>query len=186
MALIGDTWLSAPMIPRLCAITGCHRTTVLRWLQKRALPPAAARLLELVLSGRLQRIHAAWDGWRLDPLTGELVTPTGARLQAPDIISLPLRYQEIAALRRRLAELADVQAVDLEARREWSDARDRLLGALVDLDLLDPARDSQFSRGHYSARGAGALRSLPQKKIAVALIRAAPAAENSKPHGRSK
>lgn len=104
MALIGDVWLSPAMLPALCRLVDAHRTTARRWYERRRLPAAVYRLLEIAWHGRIERIHAAWSGWNINPRTGELVTPDGWTLTAGELAAVPLRYQELAALRAQLLE----------------------------------------------------------------------------------
>lgn len=141
------------MLPALMRLTAAHRTTAARWCKRQRLPRAVALLIELVWFGRLERIHVAWTGWRLDAASGALITPAGEPLTPGELIALPLRYQEIRALRRRLDELAHVAAHDRENREHWRGARDRLITALTDLGILEQPLPAQFRRGRYGGGG---------------------------------
>lgn len=103
--LIDDVWISPSMVGEVSDLCGVHRTTVARWLQRRELPRLAHKVLNLVLHGRLQEIHPAWAGWSIDHKSGELVTPLGRSVTAPEILAMQLRYQHIAALEVELREL---------------------------------------------------------------------------------
>lgn len=105
--LIGDVWISPPMVPELSERTGVHRTTVQRWLTKEKIPEAMYQLLDLLLNGSIARIHGAWYGWRIDAGSGELITATGWRITAGEILAIPLRYQHLAALKVQNAELRE-------------------------------------------------------------------------------
>ena len=48
--LIGDVWISPPMVPELSERTGVHRTTVQRWLKTKKIPEAMYQLLDLLLN----------------------------------------------------------------------------------------------------------------------------------------
>ena len=43
--LIGDVWISPPMIADISEVTGVNRTTVARWMKRRQLPPTVYRYL---------------------------------------------------------------------------------------------------------------------------------------------
>lgn len=79
-----------------------HRSTVSRWRARRAFPPALERLAELELEGRLELIHEAWNGWRIDARSGELVAPGGERYRAAELAALPIRAQLLHELERRV------------------------------------------------------------------------------------
>ena len=105
---IEGIWITARDIPALCELTGCHRTTVARWLDKGELPPPVQALLDLIYNGNLERVHPAWKGWRVNPRTGALTSPLDTRnrgLKPAEILAWPLRYQHIAALQAELREL---------------------------------------------------------------------------------
>lgn len=67
-------------------------------------PKATYVLLDLLLNGSVGRIHPAWEGWSIDPKSGDLVTPLGWSLRATEVLANPLRYQELAAVKVELAE----------------------------------------------------------------------------------
>lgn len=79
-----------------------HRSTVARWRARRAYPPALERLAELELYGRLELIHDAWTGFRIDARNGDLIMPGGERYRAGELLALPLRAQHVAELERQL------------------------------------------------------------------------------------
>ena len=87
-----DTWVMER--------TGKHRTTVYRWRQDGRFPPELERLAELELEGQLALIHDKWQGWKIDPRTGELVTPGGDRFMPAELVALPVQYQRLTELTR--------------------------------------------------------------------------------------
>lgn len=91
---VTDDWLQSR--------AGVHRSTVARWRATRRYPPAVARLAEIEAHGRLELIHAHWDGWRIDSHRGELVSPQGARYTPGAIMALGLRSQQVVALQQAL------------------------------------------------------------------------------------
>ena len=104
--LIGDVWISPPMVDALCKQLGVHRTTVQRWLRKKTIPNAMYVLLDLLHNGSLARIHRAWDGWKLCPRDGVLIPPNGSRPFAPGhLYAMQLNYQRISALKSENREL---------------------------------------------------------------------------------
>ena len=106
--LIGDVWISPPMVRELSELTGVHRTTVQRWLKKKQLPEAIYLLLDLLHNGSLARIHRDWEGWTLCPRTGELVPPNDSRPFAPGhLFAMQLNYQLIASLKSENRALRD-------------------------------------------------------------------------------
>ena len=103
------------MVPELSERTGVHRTTVQRWLKTKKMPKAMYQLLDLLLNGSIARIHGAWSDWKIDASSGDLITATGWRIAAGEILAMPLRYQYIAALegdvRELKKQLRDLQTV---------------------------------------------------------------------------
>ena len=102
--LIGDVWISPPMVAELSERTGVHRTTVQRWLRNRKIPKATYQLLDLLQNGSIARIHRAWSGWLIDRKSGHLVAPTGLEISAGEILAIPWRYQQLAAAQCELRE----------------------------------------------------------------------------------
>ena len=104
--LIGDVWISPPMVAELSELTGVHRTTVQRWLRTKTIPKATYLLLDLLHNGSLARIHPAWCGWRLCRRTGRLIAPNDDRPLLPGhLFAMQLNYQRIAALEGDVREL---------------------------------------------------------------------------------
>ena len=83
--------------PRLCALTGCAPRTARRWLRQ-GYPPTIAALLRLKLEPDLGDLCPGWAGFRL--IRGHLVTPDGAEVRPGEVVAIPIRMQEVAALRR--------------------------------------------------------------------------------------
>ena len=102
--MIGQIWLSPPMIAGLASELGVHRTTVARWIRRGRMPPAVERYLELKHNGRLCTLHEAWNGWRITR-TGQLATPTGDVLTPGQILSMPYQYRLACELRHRVTTL---------------------------------------------------------------------------------
>ena len=95
------------MVPELSDRTGVHRTSVQRWLKTKKIPEAMYQLLDLLLNGSIARIHGAWHGWHIDAGSGELITATGWAITAGEVLAIPLRYQQLAALKVQNAELRE-------------------------------------------------------------------------------
>jgi hypothetical protein len=139
VALIDGLWITPQMFGELAEITGAHRTTVRRWYDRRRLPAAVRRLIELAWEGRLERLHGAWCGFRLDVKTGELETPDGVRITPAELAALRYRYAELAELRTaaRLRERGRPPQAALQALAQ------QLELALVALErALDPGNFS--------------------------------------------
>lgn len=92
-----DTWA--------CGVTGLHRTTIARMRRRGRLRPELTRLAAIELDGVLGLIHADWSGWRLCRQTGALITPGGTGFAAGEILAMPLRYQELRALRTEVERM---------------------------------------------------------------------------------
>ena len=93
------------MVPELSERTGVHRTTVQRWLKTKKMPKAMYQLLDLLLNGSIARIHGAWSGWKIEASSGDLITASGWRITAGEILAMPFRYHYIAALEGDVREL---------------------------------------------------------------------------------
>ena len=93
------------MVPDLSERTGVHRTTVQRWLKTRKIPEAMYQLLDLLLNGSIARIHGAWSDWKIEASSGDLITASGWRITAGEILAIPFRYHYIAALEADVREL---------------------------------------------------------------------------------
>ena len=105
-----DIWVTARDIPDICELTGAHRTTVARWITSKRFPVAVARLLDLIYNGNLAVIHADWNGFRVNPRTGELDTPLKRSSTAGEILAIPYRYQLIANLQAELRQVTGENA----------------------------------------------------------------------------
>lgn len=106
--LIGDVWISPPMVAELSELTGVHATTVRRWLRTRKLPKATYLLLDLLQNGSIASIHRAWSGWKLCRHTGQLIPPNGEPSFSPGhLFAMQLNYQRISALKIENRELRD-------------------------------------------------------------------------------
>lgn len=79
---------------------GVHRSTVARWRAARRFPASIERLAALELEGRIEFIHGAWSGWKIDAQSGELVAPGGERYRAAELLALPLRFQLLRELQK--------------------------------------------------------------------------------------
>ena len=90
-----DEWIAAR--------TGAHRTTIARWRESRAFPSALVQLAELELYGRVELIHAAWAGFRLDARDGTLWTPENWPCRPGDVLAIKYRLAHVQELERRLA-----------------------------------------------------------------------------------
>jgi transcriptional regulator with XRE-family HTH domain len=95
---------------------GVHRSTVARWRRSQQFPPALERLAALELEGDLALIHSAWHGWRIDRAAGALIAPGGMHLTPGELLALPVRYQLLRELERRLRPRSWAR---LALRRFW-------------------------------------------------------------------
>ena len=100
--LIGDVWITPPMIAEISELTGVNRTTVARWIKGRQLPPMVYRYLRMVLNGRLAGIHDAWVGRSIDVRSGDLISPVGKMIKPGEVMSIPYRLHQIAALNEKI------------------------------------------------------------------------------------
>lgn len=97
-----DEWIAAR--------TGAHRTTIARWRATRSFPAALVQLAELELHGRVELVHAAWTGFRLDSRDGTLWTPGNWPCRPGDILAIQYRQAQVRALERELAARAAASA----------------------------------------------------------------------------
>ena len=81
-------------------VTGRHRSSVTRWRQKNRFPREVQLLASVQLHGELGHIHRNWNDWRLDTRSGELFSPAGDSFTPNELVALPLRLQELNALRK--------------------------------------------------------------------------------------
>lgn len=74
-----------------------HPTTAARWKARNLLPPRYAALAALA-AGDVGALDAAWTGWTLR--RGELISPEGIAFRPGEVLAIPIRMQQIAALQR--------------------------------------------------------------------------------------
>lgn len=75
-----------------------------RWRSSGFAPRIVVAFLKLVHWGDLGRLCKHWDGWRLR--NGKLHAPNGWEFDPAELLTIPIRTQENAALRRELAARA--------------------------------------------------------------------------------
>ncbi len=85
---------------------GVHRSTVARWRAAGRFPAPIERLAQIELEGRLELVHGAWDGWKLNARTGELVAPGGMTYTPAELLAVPIRFQLMRELERRVTAAA--------------------------------------------------------------------------------
>ncbi len=122
--LIGDVWISPPMVGELTEQLGVHATTVRRWLRTATIPKASYLLLELFQNGSIARIHDAWSGWVIDSKAGHLIAPDGFKISAREILAITYRYLQLAALQCEVRELRRLAAKKV-SRHEARHSRNR-------------------------------------------------------------
>ena len=122
--LIGDVWISPPMVGELTEQLGVHATTVRRWLRTATIPKASYLLLELLQNGLIARIHDAWCGWVIDTKAGHLIAPDGFKISAREVLAITYRYLQLAALQCEVRELRRLAAKKV-SRREARQSRNR-------------------------------------------------------------
>lgn len=86
---------------QLCAMCFTSARTVRRWKRTGLMPRLAHFVLELLTYGNVGVINKAFDGWTLKR-DGKLHSPTGWDFTPSELVAVPLRMQEIAALRVQL------------------------------------------------------------------------------------
>ena len=131
--MIGDVWISPPMIPDLCRRLDVCRKTVRRWMQKGRLPKPVYDLLDITENGNLARIHSDWEGWNIDPREGHLISPNRLTVDTGKIMSIELRYQQIAALQRKIEDL-----------QACGERQDKELRELTELSKTQAARIAEL------------------------------------------
>lgn len=140
-AYFSDAWA--------CAVTGLHRTTVTRMRRDGRLRPELLRLAALELDGMLSLIHSAWEGWKLDRASGELVAPGGWSFSPGELLAVPLRYQQLRALeadvQRLRASTSDLEAARIE--RELRGLARQLLEAAQHVGRIRGLNSEQRSAG---------------------------------------
>lgn len=120
--LIGDVWITPPMIAEISELTGVNRTTVARWIKQRQLPPTVYRYLCLVLNGQLAGIHDAWAGWSISARSGDLISPVGTMIKPGEVMSIPYRLHQISALNEKIrAQDIALQSANNPAKSQISD-----------------------------------------------------------------
>lgn len=99
----------------LCRATFASPRTARRWKAAATLPRWAYWILSIRFGCALGSLCEAWDGWHLR--RGKLEAPNGWQFTPAELIAMPLRLQEIAALRAELRLLAQ-QIQDQDAARD--------------------------------------------------------------------
>lgn len=80
----------------LSSLTGVSERTARRWIKEGLAPRAVLRCLTLLVDGRLEALSPQWAGWRLR--NDKLHAPSGAAFSAIEVLTIPLRLQQIHAL----------------------------------------------------------------------------------------
>jgi hypothetical protein len=110
--MIGNLWITRPMIPDIVKLTGAAPVTVYQWIAAGKLPRYVQLFLELALNGDLGRIHKDWEGWNIDMRTGEMVTPLVRRARRRrtgpgSIMAEEIHYQQISAYKIEVKKLRE-------------------------------------------------------------------------------
>lgn len=122
----------------LARLTRSSARTVRRWRASGLMPRWAFDLLTLLLYRPLGMLADDWEGWHLK--TGVIEAPNGYQFTPGELMTIPMRLQEIAALK---VELAATRAV-LSERQEFLSAplivqRIRITSQLLDMES-DPSQ----------------------------------------------
>jgi len=101
-------WMTSTNTPsglsaeQLAAVCGVHITTARRWKRTGNMPLSYRVLVAFLVDGDLGVLSPAWKGWTLR--AGEIVTPEGWTFTPGELTAVPIRYQQLAALERRMSE----------------------------------------------------------------------------------
>lgn len=87
---------------KLAALTFHSPRTARRWIAENLAPRIVVEWLALTHGGDLSAMDKLWAEWRL--FRGELHAPNGWHFTPGELLSLPLLYQEIAALKKALSD----------------------------------------------------------------------------------
>jgi hypothetical protein len=158
--LQGFANLGASEISRL---THSALSSARRWITERKAPWVVVAWLRLTAWGELEAISERWTGWTLRN-DGKLHSPEGAAFTPAEVITIPLRLQQIASL-----ELAAKQ-------RAAEPRRDEARGTDAD-QKPDPQRSKPRRRGRHGFNGVAHC-SLSRRHIVNS---AYPSAETSSP-----
>lgn len=139
----------------LARLTWSSLRTVRRWRAAGMMPRWAFNVLTLLLQRPLGMLDEEWDGWHLR--TGTIEAPNGWRFTPGELMAIPLRLQQIAALELELARIREQQhqgagrepVIQIIAPRGDGDLFDH--GSALPLPkpaLLVPRRQSPLTPGH--------------------------------------
>lgn len=87
-----------------------------RWIRTGLAPTIVMRWLQFKVCAQLAVIHPKWEGWTLRR-DGKLHSPEGFQFTPDELRAMPLRYQEISALRLEIRQLA-TQAAPAPVQRQ--------------------------------------------------------------------
>jgi len=89
---------------QISQITGVHLDTARRWKRAGSVPARYKSLVALGTGSDLGALSVAWVGWSLRD--GLLTAPEGWKFTPGEVLGIPIRHQEIAALKaeRRRAQ----------------------------------------------------------------------------------
>lgn len=76
--------------------------TARRYIARRRMPFALAFLWRVLIEGDLGQVSDEWRGWTL--ARGELISPEGIAFRPGEVLSIPIRQQQLAHLKLELAE----------------------------------------------------------------------------------
>ena len=124
----------------LARLTHTSLRTARRWRSTGLLPRWAFDLVTLLLDRPLGMLCSDWDGWHLR--TAGIEAPNGYRFTPAEVISIPLRLQQIAALELELARQKGERGADAgrnEVVQIIAPRRDRYFLNHESLPLAEPA-----------------------------------------------
>lgn len=142
-------------VAQCAAYLRVHPASVRRWESGEVeVPFAAFEVLRLLYYTAAQRLsHKHWDGWFINPKTGELVSPDIGRLavRPEEINGLPLLYQERAMLKQQVSsQAAQIAALQTENAAIRSSDTSRKVAAELEAmqerisELLGSVRTAQI------------------------------------------
>lgn len=133
--MIGNTWVTEQLAPELGELFNVNADLLAELINEQNIPKGIEIFVDLVCAGNLARINKDWNGWNLNPDDGLLQSPDisyGRRLTVTQgkIMSIELRYQQIAAMQQEKGSLRDrcegQEKIIKELRALVSEQNDRI------------------------------------------------------------
>lgn len=123
---------------KLAALALASVRSARRWIRSGVAPALVVRWLQFKVCAQLAVIHPKWDGWTLRR-DGKLHSPEGFQFAPDELRAIPLRYQEISALRLEIRQLAAQPVPALAPRQPCSlNRRQSVSAAKPSADTIRP------------------------------------------------